>query len=794
MSRLIVKGIPKYFSEDNLRLHFSTEGHVTDVRLMKKRNGESRQFAFIGYKSKAEAEKAAKYFNALYINTSKIDVEVAKTFTDPSVPQAVRQRKREAEFRLRQQEERLLREQEEIAQRKKQKKHSKIDDEIEQNPKLKEFIEATKPASKTQSWKDLLADGLGAPGTKELEEALGETNEGSDDEYEDLNPVEESETEEFMPLSEVKDFEEKQDGSIARDENVSDLDWLKQRQTRIRGDGEKVVKETKTEKQREAVPDFKEETVSEEQLVADKIRETARLFIRNIHYESTEDEFRELFQDFGPLEEVHIALDTRTGKSKGFVYIQFRNPADAVAAYNELDKQIFQGRLLHIMAADAKKDHRLDEFAIKNLPLKKQRELQKKSTANKNQFNWNALYMNNDAVLDSVASKMGITKAQLIDPENSASAVKQALAEADVIGSVRRYFEQHGVDLTQFSHKERDDKIILVKNFPYGTSPDELGELFTEYGQLNRILMPPAGTIAIVEFRDQTSARAAFTKLAYRMFKKSILYLEKGPKGLFLREPKAEEAVSEPAAKEVEAKVTAADVLANDEEEEVSGPTVSVFVKNLNFSTTSQTLSGLFQSLPGYVVALVKTKPNPKGGVLSMGFGFVEFKSKGDAERAIAAYDGHSLEGRKIQLKLSHRKGEQAKAARLSKSSKIIIKNLPFEATRRDVLELFSAFGQVKSVRVPKKFDKSARGFAFVEFTLLKEAESAMNQLEGVHLLGRRMVMQYAQQDAEDAEEEIERMTSKAKKQAASREMAAMRLAGKGKVTLEGEDPFDEFA
>ena len=121
------------------------------------------------------------------------------------------------------------------------------------------------------------------------------------------------------------------------------------------------------------------------------------------------------------------------------------------------------------------------------------------------------------------------TKSQLIDPENSSSAVKQALAEAHVIGDVRKYFEDRGVDLTSFDKKERDDKIILVKNFPFGTTIDEIGELFSAYGQLKRMLMPPAGTIAIIEFRD-APVPGAFSKLAYKRFKSSILYLEKGQK------------------------------------------------------------------------------------------------------------------------------------------------------------------------------------------------------------------------------------------------------------------------
>ena len=204
-------------------------------------------------------------------------------------------------------------------------------------------------------------------------------------------------------------------------------------------------------------------------------------------------------------------------------------------------------------------------------------------------------------------------------------------------------------------------------------------------------------------------------------------------------------------------------------------------------------LSKRFKTFSGFVVAQVKTKPDPKHAdkTLSMGFGFAEFRTKEQANAVISALDGTVIDGHRIQLKLSHRQGSSnttssAKGKKI-KSGKIIVKNLPFEATRKDVFELFNSFGQLKSVRVPKKFDKSARGFAFVEFLLPKEAENAMDQLQGVHLLGRRLVMQYAQEEAADAEEEIARMTKKVKKQVVSSELAALRNSG-GRKKLELED------
>ena len=101
------------------------------------------------------------------------------------------------------------------------------------------------------------------------------------------------------------------------------------------------------------------------------------------------------------------------------------------------------------------------------------------------------------------------------------------------------------------------------------------------------MLMPPAGTIAIIEFRDAPSARAAFSKLAYKRFKSSILYLEKGPKDLFTREPTTNEVATIPEQQQnehaVEAKISANEILGeskeDDEIELVQGPTVAVFVK-----------------------------------------------------------------------------------------------------------------------------------------------------------------------------------------------------------------------
>lgn len=843
MSRVIVKGLPTYYTEDKLRDHFGKKGTVTDVKLKRKNNGESRRFAFIGYRDVQDAENAVKFFNGSFVDTSRITVELAKSFSDPNVPISWKEKRKQRDDLLARTEERL-KQMEEAALRRKNKKQktqkNSLLDKIESDPTLKEFVETMKPATQARSWaNDELVNVDGAPTNQKLEEALGikqntdltgvaHAGDASDDEYEDFKPdskIEVNDDDEFPPqplqtsnTEDITTSNEVDDDNIGND--VDDLDWLKSKRKRIidTKDGEEVTTAISTEpavnadtvvdkmevesdnENEDTVNDTQHELSLEEKNI-DKIMVTGRLFLRNILYSSTEEDFKKLFRPFGSLVEVHIAVDTN-GKSKGFAYIHFENPKDAVKAYIELDKQIFQGRLLHILPGEAKKEHKLDEFELKNMPLKKQRLLKKKHEASKMDFSWNSLYMNTDAVMESVANQLGISKNELIDPTNSSSGVKQALAEAHVIGDVRSYFESKGVDLTKFSEKERDDRVILVKNFQYGTTKEEIGELFAAYGELNRILMPPAGTIAIIEFRDPQPARIAFNKLSFRRLGKSIIYLEKGPKDLFTK-PADKNDQFEAVEKVVEINDNSNNIIdgtskEGDDEELELGPTVSIFIKNLNFKTTNANLSEIFRPYPGFLLTVIKTKPDPKnpGKLQSMGFGFAEFKTKEQANAALKALNGYVLDGHRLLLKISNRVGTRegdASAARKSKSGKIIVKNLPFEATRKDVLELFNSFGSLKSVRVPKKFDKSARGFAFVEFSTNKEAVAAMDQLQGVHLLGRRLVLDFAEKESDDVEAEIEKMTKKTKTQARVRELAEIREGNSGKRKIDIDEEEEEF-
>jgi multiple RNA-binding domain-containing protein 1 len=137
---------------------------------------------------------------------------------------------------------------------------------------------------------------------------------------------------------------------------------------------------------------------------------------------------------------------------------------------------------------------------------------------------------------------------------------------------------------------------------------------------------------------------------------------------------------------------------------------------------------------------------------LSRGFGFVELDSPGTARSVRRAMQGKTLEGRALKIEMSAGgasggdggDGGDAKVPKGFSATKIVVRNVAFEATKRDIQKLFNPFGALKSCRLPKKFDGNHRGFAFVELSTKREATSALEALRGTHLYGRKLVIERA--------------------------------------------------
>ncbi|WJX87404.1 hypothetical protein P8452_69603 [Trifolium repens] len=97
MSRIYVKNLPKYVTENRLRDLFSQKGEITEVKLMRFKNGESRQFAYITFRTDQEAQEAVRHFNKSLLGARIITCEVVRMLRDANLPRRRRHQQREGQ-------------------------------------------------------------------------------------------------------------------------------------------------------------------------------------------------------------------------------------------------------------------------------------------------------------------------------------------------------------------------------------------------------------------------------------------------------------------------------------------------------------------------------------------------------------------------------------------------------------------------------------------------------------------------------------------------------------------------
>ena len=81
-----------------------------------------------------------------------------------------------------------------------------------------------------------------------------------------------------------------------------------------------------------------------------------KLFIGGIDYETTEAQVTNLLTPFGEVENVRVATDRETNKSKGFAFALMPNDEHAQKAIAGLDQTSFSNRTITVRKANPKKE------------------------------------------------------------------------------------------------------------------------------------------------------------------------------------------------------------------------------------------------------------------------------------------------------------------------------------------------------------------------------------------------------------------------------------------------------
>ena len=257
-TRVFVSGLPPSFTSKDLRSFFGKKFTVTDAHVL-----PNRRIGFVGLTNHDVAEQAAKYFNRSFIKMSKISVELAK-------PVDVQ---RDTSGRAAPVSHPLARDQPE----------SPIQASINQKRK-----------------RDRNDDGEALRGQEGSEQHNTFTLEVS-------TPIQNDQINETV----THDIDEPQQGVPA-----SDGDWLRNKTSRVldlEGPADEARRATlaiplRQDDQSSATVEDANVEEQNEEVIEEKPQITnGRLFLRNLSFEVTEADLRNLLSPFGTVEEVSIA-------------------------------------------------------------------------------------------------------------------------------------------------------------------------------------------------------------------------------------------------------------------------------------------------------------------------------------------------------------------------------------------------------------------------------------------------------------------------------------------------------
>jgi nucleolar protein 4 len=186
-------------------------------------------------------------------------------------------------------------------------------------------------------------------------------------------------------------------------------------------------------------------------------------------------------------------------------------------------------------------------------------------------------------------------------------------------------------------------------------------------------------------------------------------------------------------------------------------PKKTLFVRSLPSTATSESLTDLFSDSYPVKHAIAVTDPATKQ---CRGYGFVTFADAEDAKRARDEFNGHTLEGKKLRIELAEARhrgsgkdnesqpGETKppkKQQDIPQPSRLIVRNLPWTIKTPDQLsKLFMSYGKVMQAYIPKKGPGLMAGFGFVVLRGRKNAEKALESVNGKEVDGRTLAVDWA--------------------------------------------------
>ena len=711
-TRIIVKNLPKNITEEEIKKHFSQKGSITDVKIMHKEDGRSRNFCFIGYKNEQSAKEAIKYFNQTYLKTMKITVETAKIQGDPS-----------------------LKKKGKIPKNKKNEKKNENNDDNEEvetkESKIKKILSLSKKTKNADKFDEALKN------QSKTEENINENNDDNDD-HEDINNKNKdkennNDDEEKENNAEAKKEKENKINSLITQKNLDPKrlylrnipfeiteDDIRQKFEKYGQINEIHIPINYKTNQSFGYAYISYETVESTIMAINKM--DGEYFMgRRLHISIAEEKYSkpqsELKPKFNPKDKSSYKKE-KTNKLKtnykdetnwNYLFLNQNAVIDAISKRLKIPKE----ELLSQNNADVA----VQISAMETTIINETKEWLKQQGINLDILKGKRQDCIRSKTIIFVKNISNKTKKETLQNllERHGKLVRLLLSPSNTLAICEYVNKKHAENcIKHLSYYELDGEPLYLEFAPEGLISPESKESSNKFENKEIIdinedeeekkdddinLVEGQGKILFVKNLDFSTNEKQLKKF----FEKKDYIVKKVEIAKHLKEGK---------------NVSSGFGFVELKDEKM----VLKAMKNLQGAL-----------LGGHSLKLSISKSNNND---TKNNELLKMKRKRETK-----YNDYDYEDENVS------------------NNKLLIKNLAFEANKEELRKLFKVYGQVKNLRLPTKIDGGHRGFAFIEFMSHEEAQKAFKELQNTHFYGRKIVIEWAKQ--ENTIEEIREKTSK---------------------------------
>lgn len=242
--------------------------------------------------------------------------------------------------------------------------------------------------------------------------------------------------------------------------------------------------------------------------------------------------------------------------------------------------------------------------------------------------------------------------------------------------------------------RDRENTSVLITNLPAEVTQTKLRQYFKEYGHINNITAfireeDGQSSTAMIEFSTPEEARSALLRDG-KFFGQSQINVQ-------------------------------------------SAHNLTIYVTNYPPAADEKYIRQLFQDC-GDILSI--RWPSLKVNAHRR-FCYVSFRDNDASARAVAK-EGTLLEDKyKLLAKYSDPNRKKSREGAVAEGREVHVSGLSPSATEDGIREIFSKYGTISRVNVPRNLSGRGRGFAFVDFETKEEAEKAASELNKTKFLNQ---------------------------------------------------------